>query len=136
MARTRTFRFSDSLLSSLQDRARERGESANALAERYVQEGIRRDSHPLINFWDGNPGRRAMVLGTRIEVGQVVDTWLESNKSVEETAEYFNLPERYVAGALQYYAAFRDEIDEWRAQKQEVADREYEAWKREQALLA
>lgn len=136
MARTRTFRFPDSLLSSLQDRARERGESANALAERYVEEGIRRDSHPLIDFWDGTPGRRAMVLGTRIEVGQVVDTWLESSKSVEETAEYFNLPERYVAAALQYYAAFRDEIDEWRAQKQELADREYEAWQREQALLA
>jgi uncharacterized protein (DUF433 family) len=136
MARTRTFRFPDSLLSSLQDRARARGESANALAERYVAEGIRRDSHPLIDFWDGAPGRRAMVLGTRIEVGQVVDTWLESDKSVEETAEYFNLPERYIAAALQYYAAFRAEIDEWRAQKQELADREYEAWRREQALLA
>jgi uncharacterized protein (DUF433 family) len=136
MARTRTFRFPDSLLSSLQDRARERGESANALAERYVEEGIRRDSHPLIDFWDGNPGRRAMLLGTRIEVGQVVDTWLESNKSVEETAEYFNLPERYVAAALQYYAAFRDEIDEWRAQKLAFADRDYEAWQREQALLS
>ena len=136
MARTRTFRFPDSLLNALGERAHERGESANALAERYVQEGLRRDAHPLIDFWDSGAGRRAMVLGSRIEVGQVVDTWLGSNKSAEATAEYFNLPERFIAAALQYYAAFQEEVDEYRAQKQEFADREYEAWQREQALLA
>ena len=79
---------------------------------------------------------RGVAAGTRIEVGQVVDTWLGSNKSVAETVEYFELPERFIAAALQYYAAFQEEIDEWRQRKQELADREYEAWKREQALLA
>jgi uncharacterized protein (DUF433 family) len=135
MARTRTFRLPDELLASLEERARDRGESANALAERLLEEGLRRDVHPLIDFWDSVAGRRAMVLGSRIEVGQVVDTWLESNKSVEATAEYFNLPERFIAAALQYYAAFQEEVDEYRARKQEFADREYEAWQREQALL-
>jgi uncharacterized protein (DUF433 family) len=135
MARTRTFRLPDELLASLEERARDRGESANALAERLIEEGLRRDVHPLIDFWDSVAGRRAMVLGSRIEVGQVVDTWLESNKSVEATAEYFNLPERFIAAALQYYAAFQEEVDEYRARKQEFADREYEAWQREQALL-
>jgi uncharacterized protein (DUF433 family) len=135
MARTRTFRLPDELLASLEERARDRGESANALAERLLEEGLWRDVHPLIDFWDSVAGRRAMVLGSRIEVGQVVDTWLESNKSVEATAEYFNLPERFIAAALQYYAAFQEEVDEYRARKQEFADREYEAWQREQALL-
>jgi uncharacterized protein (DUF433 family) len=135
MARTRTFRLSDQLLTSLAERARDRGESANALAERLLEEGLRRDAHPLIDFWDSVMGRRAMVLGTRIEVGQVVDTWLLSDKSVEETAEYFELPERFIAAAIQYYAAFQEEIDDWRQRKQEVADREYQAWLREQALL-
>jgi uncharacterized protein (DUF433 family) len=135
MARTRTFRLPDELLASLKQRARDRGESANALAERLLEEGLRRDAHPLIDFWDSVMGRRAMVLGTRIEVGQVVDTWLLSNKSVEETAEYFELPERLIAAAIQYYAAFQEEIDEWRQRSQEIADREYEAWLREQALL-
>jgi uncharacterized protein (DUF433 family) len=135
MARTRTFRLPDELLASLKQRARDRGESANALAERLLEEGLRRDAHPLIDFWDSVMGRRAMVLGTRIEVGQVVDTWLLSNKSAEETAEYFELPERLIAAAIQYYAAFQEEIDEWRQRSQEIADREYEAWLREQALL-
>jgi uncharacterized protein (DUF433 family) len=135
MARTRTFRLPDELIASLEERARDRGESANALAERLLDEGLRRDAHPLIDFWDSADGRRVMVLGTRLEVGQVVDTWLLSDKSVTETAEYFNLPERLIAAALQYYAAFQEEVDDYRARKQEFADREYEAWQREQALL-
>jgi uncharacterized protein (DUF433 family) len=135
MARTRTFRLPDELIASLEERARDRGESANALAERLLDEGLRRDAHPLIDFWDSADGRRVMVLGTRLEVGQVVDTWLLSDKSVTETAEYFNLPERLISAALQYYAAFQEEVDDYRARKQEFADREYEAWQREQALL-
>jgi uncharacterized protein (DUF433 family) len=136
MARTRTFRLPDELLTALGERARERGESANALAERYLEEALRRDAHPLIDFWDSAAGRRAMVLGARIEVGQVIDTWLNSNKSVTETAEYFNLPERHIRAALQYYAAYQGEIDEWRERKHAFAEREEAAWRREQALLA
>lgn len=135
MTRTRTFRLSDELLALLQLRARERGESANALAERVLEEGLRRDRHPLIDFWDSAAGRRAMVLGTRLEVGQVIDTWLISDKSVAETAEYFEIPPAKIQAAVSYYAEFQEEIDEWRERKQEFADREHEAWLKEQALL-
>lgn len=135
MTRTRTFRLSDELLALLQLRARERGESANALAERVLEEGLRRDRHPLIDFWDSAAGRRAMVLGTRLEVGQVIDTWLLSDKSVAETAEYFEIPPAKIQAAVSYYAEFQEEVDEWRERKQEFADREHEAWLKEQALL-
>jgi uncharacterized protein (DUF433 family) len=135
MARTRTFRLSDELLGSLQERARDRGETANALAERLLEEGLRRDRHPLIDFWDRAGGRSAMVLGTRLEVAHVIDTWLLEDKSVTKTAEYFEISERKIQAAVSYYAEFQDEIDEWRRSKQEFADREYEAWRREQALL-
>ena len=134
MARTRTFRLSDELLASLQERASQRDESANALAERLLEEGLRRDRHPLIDFWDSVAGRRAMVLGTRLEVGQVIDTWLLEDKSVTETAEYFEIPPAKIQAAVSYYAEFQEEIDEWRKRKQEFADREHEAWLREQAL--
>ena len=107
----------------------------NALAERYLEEGLRRDDHPLIDFRDSFAGRRAMLVGTRLEVNHVIDTWLNSDKSVEDTAEYFNLPEAYVRAALQYYAAFQDEVDEWRERMHEFAERAEAAWLREQALL-
>jgi uncharacterized protein (DUF433 family) len=135
MARTRTFRLSEELLTSLEQRSQEHGDSVNALAERYLEEGLRRENHPLIDFRDSAAGRRAMLVGTRLEVKHVIDTWLNSDKSVEDTAEYFSLPEGYVRAALQYYAAFQDEVDEWRERMLDFADRAEAAWRREQALL-
>jgi uncharacterized protein (DUF433 family) len=136
MARPRSFRFSDALLTSLQERARERGESANALAERYLEEGLRREEHPLIAFREGAAGRRAALVGTRLDVSQVIDTLRESANSADATAEYLDIPEQYVRAAVRYYAEFRDEVDEWRERMQAIAEREEEAWRREQAVLA
>jgi uncharacterized protein (DUF433 family) len=136
MTRTRTFRLSDELLASLEERARDRGESANALAERLLEEGLRRDTHPLIDFRERGAGRRPGLVGTRLDVAHIVDTFELEDNSVSATAEYFSQPEHHVRAALRYYADYRDEIDEWRAQAREFADREYQAWLREQDVLA
>jgi uncharacterized protein (DUF433 family) len=136
MTRPRSFRFPNTLLVSLQRRAQERGESANALAERYVEEGLRRDEHPLIVVREGAVGRRPALAGTRLDVAQVIDTLRESDNSVGATAEYLGIPEQHVRAAVRYYAEFREEIDEWRERVREVAEREEEAWRREQAILA
>ena len=136
MSRPRSFRFPDTLLASLQGRARERGESANELLERYLDEGLRRDDHPLIAFREGAAGRRAALVGTRLDVAQVIDTLRESDNSVEAAAEHLGIPEQQVRAAVRYYADFREEIDEWRARARAIAEREEEAWRREQAILA
>jgi uncharacterized protein (DUF433 family) len=136
MARPRSFRFSEQLLESLRERARVRGESANALAERILEEGLRREDHPLITFREGPAGRRAALVGTRLDVSQVIDTLRESENSIAAAAEYFGLPEPYVQAAVRYYAEFRDEVDEWRERMHEIADREEDAWRREQAVLS
>ena len=135
MSRPRSFRFPEALLGSLQSRARERGESANALAERYLEEGLRRDEHPLIVFREGAAGRRAALVGTRLDVAQVIDTFRESDNSVDATADYLGIPEQHVRAAVRYYADFRDEVDEWRERTYAIAEREEEAWRREQAIL-
>ncbi len=136
MSRPRSFRLPDTLLASLQGRARERGESANALAERYLEEGLRRDDHPLIVFREGAAKRRAALVGTRLDVAQVIETLRESDNSVEAAAEYLGVPEQHVRAAVRYYADFRQEVDEWRERTRAVAEREEEAWRREQAILA
>jgi uncharacterized protein (DUF433 family) len=136
MARPRSFRFSERLLESLQERARERRESANSLAERLLEEGLRREDHPLITFREGPAGRRAALVGARLDVSQVIDTLRESENSIAAAAEYFGLPEPYVQAAVRYYAEFRDEVDEWRERMREIADREEDAWRREQAVLS
>jgi uncharacterized protein (DUF433 family) len=136
MPRPRSFRFSERLLASLQERARERGESANSLAERLLEEGLRREDHPLITFREGPAGRRAALAGTRLDVSQVIDTLRESGNSIASTAEYLGVAAPYVQAAVRYYAEFRDEVDEWRERMHEIADREEDAWRREQAVLA
>jgi len=136
MTRPRSFRFAASLLAALEARARDRGESASAVAERYIEEGLRRDTHPLIVFRDGGAGRRPALAGTRVDVAQVIETLRNSDNSIDETAEYLALPEAYVRAAVKYYADYKDEIDEWRERMRLIAEREEEAWKREQAVLA
>ena len=39
-----------------------------ALAQRYLEEGLRRDVHPLIQFLDGLSGRRASMVGSGLDV--------------------------------------------------------------------
>ena len=66
----------------------------------------------------------------------MIDTRRESDNSTEATAEYLEIPEESVRGAVRYYAEFRDEVDAWREHVQAIADREEEAWRREQDVLA
>ena len=136
MPAPRSFRLADSLFASLQQRARDRGESANALAERYLEEGLRREDHPMIVFREGAAGRRAALVGTRLDVAQVIDTLRESDNSTAAAAEYLEIPEQHVRAAVRYYADFRDEVDEWRERMRAVAEREEDAWRREQEILA
>ena len=136
MARNRSFRLTDAVLGSLEERARERGESANALAERYLDEGLRREAHPLVGFRDGAAGRRPALVGTRLDVAQVIETLRASDNDIGASAEYLGVPEQLVRAAVRFYADFQDEIDEWRERTRAIAEREEEAWRREQAVLA
>ena len=136
MARPRSFRLGDSLLAALEERARERGETASAVAERYLDEGLRRERHPLIVFREGAAGRRATLAGTRLDVAHVIETVRAHENSTDASAEYLGVPEPYVRAAVRYYADYREEVDAWRERLDAIAEREREAWEREQAVLA
>src|SRR5215208_6268640 len=114
MPKPRSFRLREELLAALEERARERGESTSALVERYLDEGLRLEGHPLITFRDGAAGRRPALAGTRIDVAQVIDTFEQSRKNVADTAAHLALPEPYVRAAIRYYADYRVEVDAWR----------------------
>jgi uncharacterized protein (DUF433 family) len=119
----------------LEERAHEIRETRTGLAERYVEEGLRMDEHPGIGFADGPAGRRAVLLGTGLDVWEVIATLRQSENSVESVAAYLELPVGQVRTAVRYYAAFPDEIDA-RLERQRVsAEREEAAAQRERALL-
>jgi uncharacterized protein (DUF433 family) len=135
-----SIRIPADLKEELEARAREAGVSPAALYERFIFEGLRQDAHPMIVFRDGAAGRRAMLLGTRLSVAQVMDTVGAAEErgdaAIREAAEYLHIPEGQVRACVRYYASYQDEIDQWRDRMSEIADREQEVWRREQAVLA
>lgn len=130
------FRVPPRTLEHLRRRAREAGQPQTALAERYIEEGLRMDEHPAIYFRDGAGGRRPTLLGTRLDVADVIETIWQNDRSVERTAAYLELPGDRIEACLRYYADYGDEIDEWIDRARAVAEREEERWRRRGEALA
>jgi uncharacterized protein (DUF433 family) len=111
------------------------GESRNSVAERYLAEGVRRDEFPEIDFRDGALGRRATVVGTRLDVWQVVETVRSHQDSVDAAAAYLDQPVHKVRAAVRYYAMHREEIDLIAEREREAAERAEELWRAERGAL-
>jgi uncharacterized protein (DUF433 family) len=116
-------------LERLRERARLLGQRHTTLAERYVAEGVLMDDHPGIHFVDGAMGRRPAVMGTGLDVWEIVAVARDNAGSVEETAASLEVDPRLVEAALRYYGSNRAEIDDWLARVRDLADREEAAWR-------
>jgi uncharacterized protein (DUF433 family) len=131
-----SFRLQAETVEQLEGRAREAGETQTALVERYIEEGLRLDSHPLIYFREAGASRRPALVGTRLDVDQVVETVRQNDNSVSAATEYLAIPQERVQACLRYYADYRDEIDDWIARRRAIAEREEANWRRQQEILA
>jgi len=131
-----SFRVRSDTAERLERHAKEVGETQTALVERYVEEGLRTDGHPLIHFRDGFGGRRPALLGSRLDVWQVIETIRQNENSVENAADYLGVPAEHPRACLRYYADFQGEIDEWMARARAIEEREEANWRRQQELLA
>ena len=130
------FRFDPETIRHLKRRAHEVGAAQTALVERYVEEGLRMDEHPLVHFRDGEAGRRPALLGSRLDVADVIETVRQNDNSLEDAAAYLELPVEQVEACLRYYADYKDEVDEWVERGRLAAERERERWRRQQRALA
>ena len=132
----RSFRLMSTLVRQLERRARDNRATVTDLVERYVDEGLRREDHPLVVFRDGAAGRRAALVGTRLDVWQVIETVKHSGGSTEAAADYLGIPESHVRACVRYYAAYKREIDEWTRRMHAMAEEAEAAWRREASVLA
>lgn len=105
------------------------------LAQRYVEEGLRMDEHPLVRFVDGPAGRRARMVGTGSDVWEVIAAVRDNRGNVSETATYLDMPLGLVQAATSYYGAYADEIDEWLERNEREATEAQTAWLAGQAAL-
>lgn len=107
-----TLRLASGLRERLSEQARRCHLPERTLAQRYIEEGLRHDAHPLIQFLDGPSGRRASLIGSGLDVWEVIATVRDNERSVPETAAYLEIPVGLVEAAVAYYGEYRDEVDE------------------------
>jgi hypothetical protein len=111
MADHYTLRLAPGIRQRLTEWARRAGLPERSLAQRYVEEGLRHDAHPLIQFLDGPSGRRASLVGRGLDVWEVIATVRDNDGSIPEAAGYLEVPVGLVEAAVAYYGEYRDEID-------------------------
>ena len=106
-----TLRLAPGIRQRLSDLARRSGIAERSLAQRYVDEGLRHDAHPLIQFLDGPSGRRASLVGRGLDVWEVIATIRDNGGSTALAAEYLQVPVGLIEAAVAYYGEYKDEID-------------------------
>jgi uncharacterized protein (DUF433 family) len=94
------------------------------------------DEHPLVYFRDGAAGRRPALLGTRLDVADVIETIRQNHNSVEQAAAYLELRIDRVEACLRYHADYASEIDEWIERSGEIAEHEEARWRRRGEALS
>jgi uncharacterized protein (DUF433 family) len=131
-----SLRPSVATLARLRERARLSGQKHTALAERYVAEGVLMDEHPGIHFVDGPMGRRPAVMGTGLDVWEIIAVARDNQGSVEETAAYLEIDPRLVETATRYYGSNRAEVDDWMARVRDLNAAEEAKWRAAQDALS
>lgn len=112
--------------------------AVSPLAEQLIEEGLRMREHPQVVFRDGPAGRRpALAGGPEIAdvIGALVGGDVPTGTRRGRAAEHLSISVAAVDAALDYYAAFTDEVDAELASRQALADALEDRWRRGQQLL-
>jgi len=89
-----------------------------------------------VRFADGPSGRRAALVGSGLDVWEVVTTARENENDLAATASYLEIPLGLVEAAISYYGAYREEIDGQIELNRAEWERGYAAWEAGQRALA
>jgi uncharacterized protein (DUF433 family) len=123
MSQPLSVRLNDSTLSRLGARARRAHMPPRTLAQRYVEEGLRMDEHPLIRFAEGPAGRRARLVGTGKDIWEIIAVVRDNGGDSAESARYLEIPLGLIQAAIAYYGAYTSEIDQQiEANEQETSE--------------
>ena len=121
-------RLSDATIARLGRHAQRVHLAPRTLAQRYVEEGLRMDEHPLVRFAEGPAGRRARLMGTGKDVWEVIAIVRDNGGDIAEAARYLEMPLGLVQAAVTYYGAYTDEIDQWIDANSQQAAEAHAAW--------
>ena len=131
-----TLRLQTGVSERLRRRARRMGLAPRPLAQRYIEEGVRHDDHPLIRFADGPSGRRAALVGSGLDVWQVIEVVRDNDNDLGEAAAYLEISPGLVQAAVAYYGEYREEVDAKIASNELAWEQGYAAWEAGKRALA
>jgi uncharacterized protein (DUF433 family) len=114
----RLSRATDQLITA---EARRTRRSRSAVVQAFTEETARSRRFPGIGFRGDDARRRAWVIGSGLDVWEIVQM-LDDFGSVEPLLRESSLTERQVRIAVAYREAFADEIDEAVADNRRTAD--------------
>lgn len=123
-----SLRLGEMTLEQLAASAKRSGLPPRTLAQRYIEEGLRHEAHPVIHFVDGPSGRRAALLGTGLDVWEAIAVVRDNDGDVAEASAYLELPINVVQAAVAYYAAYREEIDDLLETNEQAAEEAHATW--------
>lgn len=135
MSHPLSIRLTEPTVQRLGARARRVHLPPRTLAQRYVEEGLRMDEHPLVRFTEGPAGRRARLVGTGKDVWEVIAAIRDNGGDTAATARYLEIPLGLVQAAVTYYGAYPDEIDQWIELNEQEAAEAHSAWTTGQAAV-
>jgi uncharacterized protein (DUF433 family) len=135
MSQPLSLRLPESTVERLGARARRHHIAPRTLAQRYVEEGLRIDEHPLVRFVDGPAGRRARLVGSGLDVWEVIEVVRDNGGDLAAAADYLELPLGLIQAAVTYYGAYADEIDDWIEANRHESEEAHAAWLAGQAAL-
>jgi hypothetical protein len=128
MSHPLSVRLNDATIARLGRHAQRAHLAPRTLAQRYVEEGLRMDEHPLIRFAEGPAGRRARITGTGKDVWEVIVTVRDNDGDTAEAARYLEMPLGLVQAAVSYYGAYTGEVDQWIEANEQEAAEAHAAW--------
>ncbi|MHB8509457.1 MAG: hypothetical protein ACYDGR_12550 [Candidatus Dormibacteria bacterium] len=114
MAKTQPFtvRLNPGLESRIARLAKRVKRSKGAILGELADEAERTRRYPGIAFRGADGDRRAWILGTSLDVWQVIEGFHECGDQAESLLSRTELNPRHLDTALAYYREFRGEIDE------------------------
>lgn len=115
----KSMRIPKEMVKELQGIAQQSGKDFSTVTKELLEEAIKMRRCPGIHFAEGVSGRKARIVGTGIEVWEVIANYKSVGEDFERLRTVYHwLTELQLRAALAYYLAYPKEIDHLIAQNE------------------
>lgn len=94
----------------LERMSRRLGKRPSETGSLLLEEGLRREEHPLVHFLGTNIGRQAYLEGTRLPIWRIWQTSQQLDHDLTRLADQYQLPAMKIAAALHYGRTYPEEM--------------------------